>query len=311
MKPREHSFEPRAMPLNLRRKLQHVAQAASRVLAGAKARNISLFALFFADACSVFGNRQDQDKYETFLRLSKVPTLAPYLAETALISRSTLLSNGNASPRFCFPIVVKPVWGAQSTGVVGIRDKKTLQRFLRHRRGPYIAQQFIPDALEIGVSYTRNPAGSPDFFGVAVKLPVVGRAEWNNGLRKVPKFFHYRDITQTVDRERLLELCGAIAATLRTNTFRFDAFVRSNGNGIDLDTLQIIEVNTGVFAADEFLFDTRHPPEFVVEELARRYTYLLLWGGRHAAHPTPSQIRKLFSHYTYCYVVTLYRHLVS
>jgi hypothetical protein len=299
------------MPPNLCRKLQHVAQAASLVFAAAKARNISFFALFFADTCSVFGNRQDQDKYETFLRLSKVTTLAPYLAETALFSRSTCLPKANTPPGICFPIVVKPVWGAQSTGVVGIRDKETLQRFLRQRRQDYIVQQFIPDDLEVGVSYTRNPEGSPDHFGVAAKFPIIARVEWKNGFRKLPKLFHYRDITQTVDRERLLELCGAIAATLRTNTFRFDAFVRSKGNGIDLDTLQIIEVNMGVFSADEFLFDVRHPPEFVVEELARRYTYLLLWGGRHAAHPTTSQIRKLFSHYTYCYIVTLYRHLVS
>jgi hypothetical protein len=297
------------MPPNLR--LQHVAQAASLVFAAAKARNISFFALFFADSCSVFGNRQDQDKYETFLRLSKVSMLAPYLAETALFSRSTFLPKANAPPSICFPVVVKPVWGAQSTGVVGIRDKGTLQRFLRHRRRHYAVQQFIPDALEVGVSYTRNPEGSPDYFGVAAKFPVIARVEWKNGFRKLPRFFHYRDITQTVDRERLLELCGAIAATLRTNSFRFDAFVRSKGNDIDLDTLQIIEVNMGVFAADEFLFDARHPPEFVVEELARRYTYLLLWGGRHAARPTPSQIRELFSHYTYCYIVTRYRHLVS
>lgn len=299
------------MSPNLRRKLQHVVQAGSRVFATAKARNISFFALFFADACSVFGNRQDQDKYETFLLLSKISALAPYLAETTLFSRSTFLPESNAPLGICFPIVIKPIWGAQSTGVVGIRDEETLRRFLRRRRQPYIVQKFIPDALEIGVSYTRNPDGSPDYFGVAAKFPVVAGPGWKNGLRKVPKYFHYRDITQSVDRERLLELCGAIAATLRTNSFRFDAFVRSSGDDIDLDTLQIIEVNTGVFATDEFLLDARHMPEFVVEELARRYTYLLLWGGQHAARPTPSQIRELFSHYTYCYVVTLYRHLIS
>jgi hypothetical protein len=75
--------------------------------------------------------------------------------------------------------------------------------------------------------------------------------------------------------------------------------------------MQIIDVNTGVFAADEFLFDTRHAPQFVVEELARRYIYLLLWGGRHAPRPTPSQLRKLLMHYLYCYAVTLYRHFLE
>jgi hypothetical protein len=298
------------MPPNLRQKLQRVTQAAPRVLAAAKARNISFFSLFLADAGGVFGNRQDQDKYETFLRLSKVSTLAPYLAETVLFSPSMFLSNGNVPPGICFPIVIKPIWGAQSVGVVGIRDENTLRRFLRYRRHPYIAQRFIPDALEIGVSFTRNPAGPPDFFGVAAKQPVGTKEGWKNGFHKVPKYFHHQDITHNIDRERLLELCGTIAATLRTNTFRFDAFVRNEGNYLQLDTLQIIDVNTGVFAADEFLFDTRHTPQFVVEELARRYTYLLLWGGRHTPHPTPSQIRKLFMHYSYCYAVTLYRHFV-
>jgi hypothetical protein len=298
------------MPPNLRQKLQCVAQAAPRVFAAAKARNISFFALFLADTGSVFGDRQDQDKYETFLRLSKVSTLAPYLAETALFSPSMLSSNGNASPGICFPIVIKPIWGAQSAGVVGIRDEETLRRFLRCRRHTYIAQQFIPDALELGVSFTRNPSGPPDFFGVAVKQPVAAKEEWKNGVRKVPKYFYHQDITHDVDRGRLLELCGTIATTLRTNTFRFDAFVRNEGKNLKLDTLQIIDVNTGVFAADEFLFDTRHTPQFVVEELARRYTYLLLWGGQHTPYPTPSQIRKLFMHYSYCYAVTLYRHFV-
>ena len=75
--------------------------------------------------------------------------------------------------------------------------------------------------------------------------------------------------------------------------------------------MQIIDVNTGVFAADEFLFDTRHAPQFVIEELARRYTYLLLWGGRHKPHPATSLLRKLLMHYLYCYAVTLYRHFIE
>jgi hypothetical protein len=299
------------MPPNLRQKLQRVAQAAPRVLAAAKARNISFFALFLADTGSVFGNRQDQDKYETFLRLSKVSSLAPYLAETALLAPSMFSSNGHASLGICFPIVIKPIWGAQSAGVIGIRDEETLRRFLRYRRQAYIAQQFIPDALEIGVSFTRNPAGSPDFFGVAVKQPGAAKKGWRNGVYKVPRYFHHQDITHHVDRGRLLELCRTIASALRTNTFRFDAFVRNEGKNLNLDTLQIIDVNTGVFAADEFLFDTRHTPQFVVEELARRYTYLLLWGGQHTPHPTPSLMRKLFMHYSYCYAVTLYRHFVA
>ena len=298
------------MPPNLRQKLQFLAQAVPRVLATAKATNISFFALFLADTGSVFGNRQDQDKYETFLRLSKISALAPYLAETVLFSSSMFLSNGNVPP-IRFPIVIKPIWGAQSVGIVGIRDENTLRHFLRKRHRPYIVQHFMPDTLEIGVSFTRNPAGPPDFFGVAVKQPVVSKEEWKNGFYKVPKYFHHEDITYNVDREPFLELCRTIAAALRTNSLRFDAFIRNEGTTLKLETMQIIDVNTGVFAADEFLFDARHAPQFVVEELARRYTYLLLWGGRHTPHPTPSQMRKLLMHYVYCYAVTLCRHFME
>jgi len=299
------------MPPNLLQKLWCHAKAIPRVFAAAKAADISFFALFFADAGSVFGNRQDQDKYETFLLLSKVPALAPYLAETFLLSSSTFLANDRASLGIRFPLVVKPISGEQSVGVVGIRDENTLRRFLRKRNRRYIAQPFISDALEIGVSFTRNPAGPSDFFGVAAKQPVVLEAEWRGGFYKVPKYFHHQDITHNVDRERLLELCRTIAATLRTNTFRFDALVRSEGTNLKLDTMQIIDVNTGVFAADEFLFDIGHAPQFFVEELARRYTYLLLWGGRKTPHPTHSQKRKLLMHYLYCYAVTLYRHFMD
>lgn len=298
------------MPPNLRQKLWFHAQAVPRVLATAKATNISFFALFLADAGSIFGNRQDQDRYETFLRLSEVSAVAPYLAETVLLSSSSF-SNGNVPLRIRFPIVVKPIWGAQSVGIVGIHDENTLRHFFRKRQKLYIAQPFISDRLEIGVSFTRNPAGPPDFFGVAAKLPVVSKEEWKKGFYKVPKYFHHKDITHNVDHERLLELCRTVAATLRTNTFRFDAFIRIEGPKLELDTMKIIDVNTGVFAADEFLFDISHAPQFVVEELARRYSYLLLWGGRHSTQPSPSLIRKLLMHYLYCYAVTLYRHFLG
>ena len=298
------------MPPNLRQKLWFHAQAVPGVLATAKAANISFFALFLADTGSIFGNRQDQDRYEIFLRLSEVSAVAPYLAETVLLS-SSRLSNGNIPRRIRFPIVVKPIWGAQSVGIVGIHDENTLRHFFRKRQRLYIAQQFISDGLEIGVSFTRNPAGPPDFFGVAAKLPVVSNEEWKKGFYKVSKYFHHQDITHHVDCEPLLELCRTIAATLRTNTFRFDAFIRIEGMKLKLDTMKIIDVNTGVFAADEFLFDTRHEPQFVVEELARRYSYLLLWGGRHSTHPSSSLIRKLLMHYLCCYVVTLYRHFLG
>jgi len=131
------------MPPNLRQKLQFHAQAVPRVLATAKATNISFFALFLADTGSVFGNRQDQDRYETFLRLSENSAVAPYLAETVLFSSSMFLSNGNVPRGIRFPIVIKPIWGAQSVGVVGIRDENTLRHFFRKRRRPYIAQHFI------------------------------------------------------------------------------------------------------------------------------------------------------------------------
>jgi hypothetical protein len=299
------------MPPNLLQKLWCHAKAIPRVFAAAKAADISFFALFFADADSVFGNRQDQDKYETFLLLSKASALAPYLAETFLLSSSIFPANDTVPPGIRFPLVVKPVWGEQSLGVVGIRDEDALRRFVRKRTRPYIVQQFISDALEIGVSFTRNPAGAPDFFGVAAKHPAVLEEGWRGGFYKVPKYFYHRDITHNVDRERLLELCRTIAATLRTNTFRFDAFVRREGTNLKLDTMQIIDVNTGVFAADEFLFDISHAPQFFVEELARRYTYLLLWGGRKTPYPSHSQKRKLLMHYLYCYAVQLYRHFMD
>jgi hypothetical protein len=299
------------MPPNLLQKLWCLARAAPRVFAIAKARDISFFSLFLADTDSVFGNRQDQDRYETFLLLSKVAALAPYLTETVPVSSSALTSNGSALSRMRFPLVIKPIWGAQSVGVVGIRDENTLRRFLRKRNGRYVAQQFMSDALEIGVSFTRNPAGPPDFFGVAAKQPVVSSGEWDDGIHKVPKYFFHQDITHNVDHERFLGLCRTIAATLRTNTFRFDAFVRKDGEHLLFDTLQIIDVNTGIAAADEFLFDVTHSPCFVVEQLTRRYTYLLFWGERKNPHPTLSQLHKLVLHYLYCYSVILYRHFTD
>jgi hypothetical protein len=68
-----------------------------------------------------------------------------------------------------------------------------------------------------------------------------------------------------------------------------------------MDTMRIIGVNTGVFAIDEFLFDTCHSTEFVIEQRTRKYTYLLLWGVRHTPRLAPSKMRELALHYLYCY----------
>jgi hypothetical protein len=289
-------------------KLWRHAKAVRRTFAIAKARDISPSSFFFADSDSVFGNREDQDKYQTFLLLSQVPALAPHLVETVLVS--SLMSAGNGRS-IRFPLVVKPIWGAQSGGVAGVRDEGALRRFLPNGHSRYIAQPLISDALEIAVSFTRNPEGSPDFFGVGVKQPLVLAKKWKGGRHHVSKNFVVRDITNNVDRERFLDLCRAIAATLRTNSFRFDAFVRHDGEGVLFDTLRIIDVNTGVFAADEFLFDTRLTSEFVVGELTRRYAYLLSWGERKNPRPTRAQRRELLLHYLYCYSVTLYRHFMD
>jgi len=301
--------ETLAISPNLRRELHFYAEATKRVLATAKARNISFFALFLADANSMFGNRADHDKHAIFVRLSKVPLLAPYLADTVLISSSTYLPNRIVPLRVRFPIVVKPIWGWQSIGIVGIHDENALWRFLRKRRSPHIAQHFILDGLEIGVSFTRNPAGPPDFLGVTHKEPVSSIKEWKNGICKVPRCFYHHDVTPNVDCERLIELCIAIAEALGTKSFRFDAFVSREGANLRFDTLQIFEVNTGAFAMDEFLFDTRHSPQFVIEELTRKYTYLLLWGARLTPHPELSVMRELVLHYIYCYIVTVLGHV--
>ena len=174
------------MPPNLRQKLQFHAQAVPRVLTTARATNISFFALFLADTGSIFGNRQDQDRYETFVRLSEISAVAPYLAETVLLSSSTFISNGNVPHGIRFPIVMKPIWGAQSVGIVVIRDESTLRHFFRKRRGPYIAQNLISDALEIGVSFTRNPAGPPDFLALLRSYLLFQRENGRMGSAKFP-----------------------------------------------------------------------------------------------------------------------------
>jgi hypothetical protein len=263
-------------------------------------------ALFLADAGSVFGNRQDHDKHDIFVRLSKVGALVPYLANTVLFSTSYLWSIRALRSHIRFPVVVKPIWGLQSVGIVGIHDPATLRRFLRKRSGCYIAQHLIRDGVEIGVSYTRNPAGPPDFFGVACKQPVRSLGGWNNGFCSVPKYFYYQDVTSSIDHDQFIVLCRMISETLRIKSLRFDAFIQKDNAGLRFDTLQIVDINTGPFALDEFLFDPNHSAEFVVEQLTRKYTHLLLWGARRSPRPDLSSIRKLILHFLYCYLVTMF-----
>jgi hypothetical protein len=295
------------MPPFFLRKLRCFAEAAKRVSTTAKARNISFFALFLADAESVFGSRQDHNKHEIFVRLSKVRSLVPYLADTVLFSPfcSIRVLPGHIQ----FPVVIKPICGLQSVGILGIRNRAALRRFLRKRRGFYIVQQLLRDGVEIGVSYTRNPAGSPDFFGVACKQPIRSPAGWNKGFCSVPKYFYYQDVTSSVERDRFIELCRRIAEALRTNSLRFDAFIQKDGADLRFDTLRIIDVNTGPFAVDEFLFDSNHSLDFVVEQLTRKYTYLLLFGARHSPRPDLSSIRNLILHSFYCYLAILFVHV--
>lgn len=294
------------MPPNLLRKLLCFAETAKRVSAAAKARNIPFFSLFLADARSVFGNRQDHDKHDTFVRLQKVRELAPYLTHTVLFPPIC----GPRAPLedISFPAVIKPVCGLQSIGVVVVQDRNALAGFLQKRNGPYIAQPFIQEDVEIGVSFTRNPAGAPDFFGVARKKPVHS-SKWCDGVRSVAKSFYHQDVSDAVDRAFFVELCRRVAEALHTNSLRIDAFIRTEGTSLRHDTLQIIEVNTGPFAVDEFLLDPKHSREFVVEQLTKKYTFLLQWGAHHAPRPDFSTVRKWLSHFIYCYFVALFGHL--
>lgn len=294
------------MPPNLFRKLICFAETAKRVSLVAKARKIPFFSLFLADAGSVFGNRQDHDKHDIFVRLSKVGALAPYLAHTVLFS--PFFRTRACSSDIQLPIVVKPIWGVQSVGIIVIQDRNALSRFLRQQRRAYIAQHFIKEGIEIGVSYTRNPIGPPHFFGVASKKP-VRPSVWSAGAGAVPKYFHHQDVSDIVDRDPFLELCKMVAQTLQTNSLRIDAFITAEGTRLRPDTLQIIDVNTGPFAVDEFLLDPKHSRQFVVEQLTRKYTYLLQWGARCAPYPDFSTIRKWLSHFIYCYLVVLFGHV--
>jgi hypothetical protein len=273
------------------------------VLAAAKARKIPFFSVFLADAGSVFGNRQDHDKHEIFLRLSKVRALAPYLTHTVLFCPT------RAFPaNIQFPVVIKPIWGLQSVGIIGIQDRNAMARFLGKQRSPFIVQHFIQKCVEIGVSYTRNPAGPPDFFGVACKEP-MRPSTWTEGFCTVPKYFYHQDLSDVVDRDPLLELCRLVADTLQTNSLRIDALIQTQCSGLQYDTLQIIDVNTGPFAVDEFLLDPKHSREFVVEQLTRKYTYLLEWGAPFLPHPDFPTIRKWLLHFIYCYLVVLFGHV--
>lgn len=294
------------MPPDLFRKLLCFAETAKRVSAAAKALKIPFFSLFLADAGSVFGNRQDHDKHDIFVRLSKVGALAPYLAHTILFSPFFLTRARSSDIQF--PVVLKPIWGVQSVGIFVIQDRNALTRFLRKRRRTYIAQHLIKDGIEIGVSYTRNPIGPPHFFGVACKKP-VRPSVWSQGVRAVPKYFYHQDVSDIVDRDSFLKLCTMVAQTLQTNSLRIDAFIKAEGTSLRHDTLQIIDVNTGPFAVDEFLLDPKHPRELVVEQLTRKYTYLLQWGAHCAPYPDFSTIRKWLSHFIYCYLVVLFGHV--
>jgi hypothetical protein len=291
------------MPPNLLRKLLCFAQAAKRVSAAAKTMKIPFFSLFLADAASIFGNRQDQDKHEIFVRLSKIGALFPYLTPTVLFS----LSNRN-NCNMQFPVVIKPIWGLQSIGIIVVSDQNTLRHFLSTRHASYIVQPYIQKGVEIGISYTRNPAGLPDFFGVACKKPVhppVG----GEGVGTVPKYFYHRDVTDVVRQDLLLALCRAVAETLQSNSLRIDAFIQTEGPSFRYDTLKVIDVNIGPFAVDEFLFDPKHSREFVVGQLTRKYTYLLQWGAQYSPFLDFSTIRKWLSHFMYCYLLVLFGHL--
>jgi len=290
------------MPPNLLRKLLYFAETAKRVAAAAKAMEIPFFSLFLADTASVFSNRQDQDKHEIFVRLSKIGALFPYLTPTVLFS---LFCENNCNMQF--PVVVKPIWGLQSVGIIVVSDQSALGRFLSTRRASYIVQPYI-QGVEIGISYTRNPAGLPDFFGVACKEP-VRPSVWDEGVGAVPKYFYHKDVTDVVRQDLLLALCQAVAETLQSKSLRIDAFIQTEGPGFRYDTLKIIDVNIGPFAVDEFLFDPKHSREFVVGQLTRKYTYLLQWGAQHSPSVDFSTFRKWLSHFIYCYLLVLLGHV--
>ena len=294
------------MPPDTFRKAYVYGAGIKRLWAIARKHNVSPFVLFLGDADNVFGEREDHDKQEIFSRLAQSRIVAPYLAETVSFTAPHCAPTADLPVGMTYPIVLKPSRGMRAVGIVAVHDQCALRRFLATRRCRYVAQNFMRDGVEIAVSYTRNPAGSPEFFGIARKRPARWQEEWRNGLCRTPAYFHYEDWTHRLDRDGYLALCRAITETLRSNSIRFDAIVCSKDGALIMNSMRIIDVNIGVLSTDEFLLDTRHPLEFVIEQLVRRYTYVLIAGAKHSHRFTFAKRKDITLHYLYCYWLTLY-----
>jgi len=187
-----------------------------RVFAAAKAADISFFALFFADAGSVSETGKTRISTRLFCCCRSSCTRA-YLAETFLLFhlRSWRMIGVARNP---VSACCQADLGEQSVGVVGIRDENTCGVFFGKETDATLPSRSYRIPRDWRVLYTQ-PGRTVGFLCVAAKQPVVLERSGGADSTRFRNIFHHQDITHNVDRERLLELCRTIAATLRTNTF--------------------------------------------------------------------------------------------
>jgi hypothetical protein len=270
----------------------------------ARSKGFSPFLFLFGDDSNKFKDRVDHDKSKIADVLVHDTTLRRYNLDTTLIPARYLFQKPHIPANLSFPLVIKPLRGMCSVGVIAVQDKATLERFLKSHHRAYITQPYIEHEVELGISYTRGPAGEV-FFGVAIKTPYKWKGVWVDGICILPKRFLHTDVTHMLDEKIYLKLCEKIAEAFNTISFRIDALVRLRGNGFAFESMKIIDVNMGIWVVDEFLFDTKHTDAYTEKELTRKYTYWLLSASKHKVHPSLVRVIYLCFHYVYYHLSLL------
>jgi hypothetical protein len=248
-------------------------------------------AFLFADGKSVFRERVDHEKHIIFAHLLAVPETAARTAHTVLVPKQLPVAQRIARVRewmrvysITFPIILKPNKGMRSLGTFMVHTEAGLDDICAKIHNRYIAQPYYGVGYEVGVSFTRDPDGDKDVFGVALKQPKNFVIDTSQPWQKIKLEFTYSDESEKFG-EQMHAFCNTVSDTLKSTTFRFDAYL-ADVSDTGVATMHIIDVNMGVFVGDEFLIP--HSFSQVFAKTKQKYTYLWEYGkDNYHAHENP------------------------
>ncbi len=210
-----------------------------------------------------------QSKYQIYKSIEqRAPEISTLYPKSVLVSAATPLEERVRVARdflenisHGYPIVAKPDKGTRSIGAYQVSGKEGLRYLLERIKNDYLIEEYCDDPLEAGLYFIRSPNHDhPSQYAVVLKRDsYIAVRSPHSELLPLLKHFLCEDVTKhltPVLQAKIQEIANALPFDMG----RIDVKVHSFKMLFSYPhNMRILEINTGVDAADLHASDLRYP----------------------------------------------------